>query len=47
MRKGTEQHSFAVSDAHLKPGVFLYRVALTTTEGVVTGKTGKLIVYEK
>ena len=45
-RKGTEQHSFAISDAHLTPGIYVYRVSLTTTEGKSTGKSGKLIVIE-
>ena len=45
-RKGTEQHSFAISDAHLTPGIYVYRVSLTTTEGKATGKSGKLIVIE-
>ena len=45
-RKGTEQHSFSVSDAHLTPGVYMYRVSLTTTAGDQTGRAGKLIVVE-
>jgi len=46
-RKGTEQHSFAVDNMHLSPGVYMYRVAFTTTNGDSTGKAGKLIVMEK
>ncbi len=46
-RQGTEQHSFALDNTYLTPGVYLYRVTLTTTEGKSTGKSGKLVVYEK
>lgn len=45
-RKGTEQHSFSVSDAQLTPGVYVYRVALTKTNGDTAGKSGKLVVLE-
>lgn len=46
-RKGTEQHSFSIDNAHLTPGIYLYRVSLTTTEGDQTGRSGKLVVIEK
>ena len=46
-RRGTEQHSFSVGDAHLSPGIYVYRVSLTKTNGDTTGKAGKLIVIEK
>lgn len=45
-RKGTEQHSVSVDDAHLTPGIYVYRITLTTTEGVMTSKAGKLVVVE-
>ena len=45
-RKGTEQHSVSVDDAHLTPGIYVYRITLTTTEGVMTSKAGKLVVIE-
>ncbi|MBR0310207.1 MAG: T9SS type A sorting domain-containing protein, partial [Paludibacteraceae bacterium] len=45
-RKGTEQHAFAISDTKLTPGIYLYRVSLTTSDGNTTGKSGKLIVVE-
>ena len=45
-RKGTEQHSFSVSDANLTPGIYTYRIELTKTNGDTAGKSGKLIVIE-
>lgn len=45
-RKGTEQFTFAIDNANLTPGVYMYRVALTTTAGDMTSKSGKLIVIE-
>lgn len=45
-RKGTEQYTFSIDNAHLTPGVYLYRVSLTTTSGDLTGRSGKLIVIE-
>ena len=45
-RKGTEQHTVSVDDAHLTPGIYVYRICLTTTAGVMTSKAGKLIVIE-
>ncbi|MBQ7531145.1 MAG: type IX secretion system sortase PorU [Paludibacteraceae bacterium] len=46
-RKGTEQYTFSIDDARLTPGVYMYRVSLTTTNGDLTGRAGKLIVIEK
>lgn len=46
-RRGTQQHAFSISDAQLTPGIYMYRVSLTTADGNATGKSGKLIVYEK
>ena len=46
-RKGTEQYTFSIDDALLTPGVYMYRVSLTTTRGDLTGKAGKLIVIEE
>jgi len=46
-RRGTEQNTFAIDNAHLTPGVYMYRVSLTTTGGDMTSKSGKLIVVEK
>lgn len=45
-RKGTEQHSMSISNCNLTPGIYIYRTTLTTSEGVSTGKPGKLIVIE-
>jgi len=45
-RQGTEQHSFAVDNTYLTPGVYMYRVTFTTTTGASTGKAGKLVVIE-
>lgn len=45
-RKGTEQYTFSIDDTHLTPGVYMYRVSLTTTNGDMTGRAGKLIVIE-
>ena len=44
--KGTEQHSFSISEVHLTPGIYVYRVSLTKTDGSSTGKSGKLVVIE-
>jgi len=44
--KGTEQHSFSISEVHLTPGIYVYRVTLTKTDGSSTGKSGKLVVIE-
>ena len=46
-RQGAAQNSFALDNTYLTPGVYLYRVTLTTTTGSSTAKTGKLIVYDK
>ena len=45
-RKGTEQYSYSIDDARLTPGVYMYRVSLTTTNGDLTGRAGKLVVIE-
>ena len=45
-RKGTEQHSFSIADAYMTPGVYIYRVSLTTTGGDQVGRSGKLVVIE-
>ncbi len=44
--KGTEQHSFSISDVRLTPGIYVYRVTLTKTDGSSAGKSGKLVVIE-
>lgn len=46
-RRGTEQNTFAIEDTQLTPGVYVYRVSLTTASGDMTSKAGKLIVVEK
>lgn len=45
-RRGTEQHTFAIDNAQLTPGIYMYRITLTTTNGDMTSKAGKLIVTE-
>lgn len=46
LRKGTEQYSFSVNNAQLTPGVYIYRVSLTTTRSETTARSGRLIVVE-
>ena len=45
-RRGTDQHTFAIENATLKAGIYVYRVALTTGNGTTVSKAGKLIVTE-
>ena len=46
-RKGTEHYTYSIDDAHLTPGVYMYRISITTSKGKLASRAGKLIVIEK